>query len=139
MGTKVFEPIDGLINTELMLTQAEERLDIEMKQRLENALIQQIEDFTHELFPETRDTVFPEDVIPLAEACIFYESKCTEEWLHLAKYLIKDYLELRIHLSKIPEDRLQPQLKENRQLMRLLKNFHQSVLEARPALEFVSR
>merc|ERR1712032_1794336 len=137
--TKVFEPIDKLINIELMLTQAEERLDIEMKQRLENDLIYQIEEFTHELFPETRSESFPEDVIPLAEACIFYESKCTEEWLMLSKYLLKDYLELRVYISKIPEDRISPHLKGNTQFMRLLKNFHASVLGAREALEFVSK
>lgn len=137
--TKVFEPIDKLINFELMLTQAEERLDIEMKQSLENDLIYQIEEFTHELFPETRSDAFPEDVIPLAEACIFYESKCTEEWLHLAKYLIKDYLELRIFIRNVPEERLKPQLKENQEMMRLLKNFHASVLGARSALEFVAK
>jgi len=110
-----------------------------MKQSLENDLIYQIEEFTHELFPETRVDAMPEDVIPLAEACIFYESKCTEEWLHLAKYLIKDYLELRIFIRNVPEERLKPQLKENQEMMRLLKNFHASVLGARDALEFVAR
>lgn len=136
---KVFEPVDRLVTLEMMLTQAEERLDIEAKQTLENELVRWVERFARMLMPELPLQEFPDDVIPLAEACIFYESKSTDEWLHLAKYLIKDYLELRIYISQIPEVRLQPQLKENRTMMRLLKNFHQSVLEAQPALDFVSR
>jgi hypothetical protein len=136
---QVFEPVDRLIVTELQLTQAEERLDIENKQRLENDFVIAIEEFTHMCFSETAGEAFPEDVIPLAEACIFYESKCTEEWLLLAKYLIKDYLELRIYISKIPEERINPQLKSNAMFMRLLKSFQSSVLEAREALLFVSK
>jgi len=137
--TKVFDPIDKLITIEMMLSQAEERLDIEMKQRLENEFMLRVEEFTHFCFPETRGEAFPEDVVPLAEACIFYESKCTDEWLHLAKYLIKDYLELRNYVSRIPEERLRPQLRENQELMRLLKAFHASVIAAREALDFVAR
>merc|ERR1719450_1852648 len=113
MMSKVFAPVDKLITVEHMLSQAEERLDIELKQRLENELVYGIEEFVHVLFPETRLEKFPDDVIPLAEACIFYESKCSEEWLQLSKVLIKDYLELRIYIKKIPEERLKPQLKEN--------------------------
>mmetsp|Transcript_5041 Transcript_5041/g.12336 ORF Transcript_5041/g.12336 Transcript_5041/m.12336 type:complete len:369 (-) Transcript_5041:138-1244(-) len=137
--SKVFEPVDRLVTLEMMLTQAEERLDVEAKQALENELIRAIEQFARMLIPNLPPEAFPEDVIPLAEACIFYESKCTDEWLHFAKYLIKDYLELRIYISKIPEDRLDPHLKENQQMMRLLKNFHESVLAAKGALDFVSR
>eukprot|EP00933_Yihiella_yeosuensis_P045840 TRINITY_DN4126_c0_g1_i1.p1 TRINITY_DN4126_c0_g1~~TRINITY_DN4126_c0_g1_i1.p1 ORF type:complete len:358 (+),score=70.97 TRINITY_DN4126_c0_g1_i1:138-1211(+) len=137
--SKVFEDVERLITLEALLTQAEERLDIETKQRLENDFVCCVQEFTHLMFPETKTETFPSDVIPLAEACIFYESKCTDEWLHLAKYLIKDYLELRIYIMKIPEERLQPKLKENAQLMRLLKNFYSSVLAAKEALEFVSR
>lgn len=137
--TKVFEPVDRLVTLEIMLTHAEERLDIEAKQALENELARAIERFARALCPGVAQEDFPEDVIPLAEACIFYESKCTEEWLHNAKWLIKDYLELRMYIAKIPEERLQPQLKENQQMMRLLKSFHESVLTARGALDFVSR
>merc|ERR1711862_1024163 len=75
----------------------------------------------------------------LAEACIFYESKCTEEWLQLAKHLVKDYLELRAYIAKIPEERLDPELAQNDEFMRLLRLFHSSVLQARDALEFVSK
>lgn len=137
--TKVFEPVDRLVTLEMLLTQAEERLDIEAKQAFENEIVRAIEKFTRTLSPELSGEAFPDDVIPLAEACIFYESKCTDEWLHLAKHLIKDYLELRIYISKIPEERLKPQLKENKTLIRLLKNFHESVRVARGALDFVSR
>jgi len=143
--SEVFAGVDGLITTEVSLTQAEERLDIESKQRFENDFVHRIEDFTRVCFPDL--TVynagviegFPEDVIPLAEACIFYESKCTEEWLLLSKYLLKDYLELRVYITKIPEERIKPGLKENEQFMRLLKAFHGSVKAATEALIFVSK
>jgi len=138
--SKVFEPIDRLVTIELSLTQAEERYDMDgEKQRLENELVQAVEDFAHTLFPELRAESFPEDVIPLAEACIFYESKCTDEWLHLAKHLIKDYMELRTFIMKIPEERLKPELKENSKLVHLINSFHASVLAAREALEFVRK
>mmetsp|Transcript_2273 Transcript_2273/g.4539 ORF Transcript_2273/g.4539 Transcript_2273/m.4539 type:complete len:370 (+) Transcript_2273:100-1209(+) len=137
--TQVYEPVDRLINIELQMSQAEERLDIESKQRLENDFVHSIEDFTHTLFPESATDMFPEDVIPLAEACIFYESKCTEEWLLLCKYLLKDYLELRIYIAKIPEERINPHLKQNTDFMRLLKSFHNSVIAAREALAFVAQ
>jgi hypothetical protein len=136
----VFEKVDGLIMTEVQLTQAEERLDVEAKQRLENDFVKKIEEFTHLCFPELASgEAFPDDVIPLAEACIFFESKCTEEWLMLSKYLLKDYLELRVYITKIPEERIKPQLKENSNFMRLLQSFHASVLAAREALLFVSK
>jgi len=137
---QVFEKVDGVITTEIALTQAEERLDIEGKQRYENDLIERVEKFVHICFPElAKGEAFPEDVIPLAEACIFYESKCTEEWLLLSKYLLKDYLELRVYITKIPEERISADLKENTEFMRLLKNFHSSVLAAKEALIFVSK
>eukprot|EP00928_Gymnodinium_smaydae_P013349 TRINITY_DN14874_c1_g2_i3.p1 TRINITY_DN14874_c1_g2~~TRINITY_DN14874_c1_g2_i3.p1 ORF type:complete len:397 (+),score=105.38 TRINITY_DN14874_c1_g2_i3:89-1192(+) len=135
----VFAPVDKLITLEFQLSQAEERLDIQAKQQLENDLTKAVEEFTHTLFPDTATEDFPEDVVSLAEASIFYESKLTDEWLALAKHLIKDYLELRLYVSKIPEVRLAAQLKENQQLMRLLMEFYQSVLAARPALAFVAR
>mmetsp|Transcript_26816 Transcript_26816/g.58308 ORF Transcript_26816/g.58308 Transcript_26816/m.58308 type:complete len:368 (-) Transcript_26816:48-1151(-) len=136
---QVFEQVHRLVTLEMMLTQAEERLDIEAKQMLENDLVEQIVKFARSLDPSLPNEEFPEDVIPLAEACIFYESKCTEEWLHLAKYLIKDYLELRIYISKIPEERLHPELRENRRMMRLLKSFHETILASRVALSFVAK
>jgi len=136
---EVFEPIDRLVMLELQITQAEERLDIEGKQRVENDFVAAVEEFVHVLFPETKSEVFPEEVIPLAEACIFYEARCMEEWLHLAKYLIKDYLELRLYIHKIPEERLKPQHKDNHDFMRLMRTFHASVLAAREALAFASK
>jgi len=136
---EVFAPVDRLIVTEVQLTQAEERRDIDAKQRLENDFVKAIKDFTNMCFPESAGETFPDDVIPLAEACIFYESKCTEEWLHLSKYLIKDYLELRVYITKIPLERIKPMLKENATLMRLLKSFHASVLAGKEALIFVSK
>lgn len=137
--SKVFRPIDRLVNLELQLTQAEEKLDIEAKQHLENEFVSQVEDFLHVLFPETRGEPFPDNTVPLAEACIFYESKCTDEWLHQCKHLIKEYLELRIYVMKITENRLSPQHKENTQFMRLMRNFHEAVIAARDALAFVAQ
>lgn len=136
---EVFMPIAKLVTTESALTQAEERLDIRAKQALENEFIMHAQDFIHTLFPETRAEEMPADTIPLAEACVFYETKCTEEWLHLAKHLIKDYLELRIFVMNIPKDRIHPEHQENTQMCRLLRNFHTSVMEAREALAFVAK
>mmetsp|Transcript_52389 Transcript_52389/g.125145 ORF Transcript_52389/g.125145 Transcript_52389/m.125145 type:complete len:369 (+) Transcript_52389:75-1181(+) len=137
--SEVFEPIDKLVTLEMQMTQSEERLDIEFKQHLECAFMTAVEEFCHMVFPETKAEAFPEEVIPLAEACIFYESKCLDEWLHLAKHLIKDYMELRLYVMKIPEERLNPQHKENAELMRLVKNLHASVLAAKDALAFVAK
>lgn len=137
--SKVFHPVDRIITLELLLTQAEERAEPEPKQRYENQFVQAVEAFTNMLFPETKDDPFPEDVIPLAEACIFYETKCTDAWLHAAKHLIKDFLELRFYVSQIPEERLSPHYKENAQFCRLLRAFHASVCDARESLDFVSR
>merc|ERR1712232_15470 len=136
---EVFHPVHKLITLEMQLNRAEETRENASKQHFENEFTRQIEDFTHTLFPETAAEEFPEDVLPLAESCIFYESKCTDEWLMLAKYLIKDYLELRAYIAKVLEVRLSPQFKENHQFMRLLLAFHQSVLDAKPALAFVAK
>merc|ERR1712130_267529 len=73
-----------------------------------------------------------------AETCLFYESKCTDQWLMFVKYLLKDYIELRVYITKIPEVRLSPDLQSNLQLMSLLENFHASVVAATPALEFAA-
>lgn len=136
---KVFEPVEKIITLELVLTQAEERAEPEQKQRYEHLFVQAVEQFTHLLFPQTQDYPFPENVIPLAEGCIFYETKCKDEWLHTAKHLIKDYLELRTYVARIPEERLSPQYAENVQLCRLLQAFFDSVCDAREALDYVSR
>lgn len=70
-----------------------ERDEIEMTIQVEC-----VEEFLNAFMPETAEKKFHSNVVGLAEACIFYESKCTEEWLIQAKYVIKDYLELRIHV-----------------------------------------
>merc|ERR1712107_119670 len=121
------------------LTQAEERHDICLKQRLENEFVSEIESFCHMLIPETKSQIFPEDVIPLTEGCIFYESKCNSEWLDLSKALIKDYIELRVYIERIPQDRISPEIKENTQLEQILRSFHQSVIRAHEPLAFVSK
>jgi len=136
--SKAFAPIDKLVTIELMLSNAEERLDIELKQRLENEFVYTVEEFTHVVFPDTRAETFPDDTIPLAESCIFYEDKCTDEWLHHAKHLIKEYLELRNYIKNVPIERLRSNLKQNPTLMRLLRNFYDTVIAAKEALEFVA-
>merc|ERR1712072_143587 len=137
--TEVFAPIEKLVTIEAKLTTAEEKLDIESKLVLENDFVDALEEFIHLLFPETASNKFPVDVVQLAEACIFYETKCTEEWLNLAKHLIKDYLEVRIFVTNIPRTRIVPQHLDNQTFVRLLRNFHKSVLDASEALEFVAR
>ena len=37
---------------------------------------------------------FHADVLPLAEGAVYYETKCTPEFLTKAKHVIKDYLEV---------------------------------------------
>eukprot|EP00747_Dinoflagellata_sp_TGD_P024277 gnl/TRDRNA2_/TRDRNA2_130441_c1_seq2.p1 gnl/TRDRNA2_/TRDRNA2_130441_c1~~gnl/TRDRNA2_/TRDRNA2_130441_c1_seq2.p1 ORF type:complete len:372 (-),score=108.28 gnl/TRDRNA2_/TRDRNA2_130441_c1_seq2:155-1270(-) len=136
---EVFEPIDRLVTIEMQLSQAEDRLDIESKQRLEQDFVNAVEEYTYYVFGSERNEPFPDEVIALSEACIFYETKCSEEWLQVAKHLIKDYLELRIFIMKIPEERIKPELKDNQTFMRLLKAFQGSVLAAREPLAFVAQ
>eukprot|EP00929_Paragymnodinium_shiwhaense_P110003 TRINITY_DN76674_c0_g1_i1.p1 TRINITY_DN76674_c0_g1~~TRINITY_DN76674_c0_g1_i1.p1 ORF type:complete len:376 (-),score=100.66 TRINITY_DN76674_c0_g1_i1:212-1339(-) len=137
---QVFEPVDKLVMCELQLSQAEDRLDIEAKQRLENEFVSTIEEFTHTVLPETTSEQFPDDVIPLAEACIFYEAEESEmEALLPAKHALKEYLDLRVYIQKIPEERLKPDLKENKQFIKLLSNFHAAVIAAKEALDYVAK
>jgi hypothetical protein len=139
---EVFLPIHKLVTTEIQLTRAEETRDWASKQYHENEFVRLVDEFTNTLFPgELGDGggELPEDVLPLAESCIFYETKCTEEYLLQSKYLIKDYMELRAYVAKILENRLSPQFKENHQLCRLLLAFHQSVVDAKQALGFVAK
>jgi len=136
---QVFAPVEKLVSLEDRLTKAEEQGAVDLKQQLENELVCSLEEFINSLFPETKDAKFPDDVIPLAEACVFYESKCPQQWLTLCKYLIKAYLELRIYITNIPTERLYPQLHDNTKLIRLLKALHKSVVEALEALEAVAK
>jgi len=137
---EVFTPVDKLVQLEARLTGMEERGQIADKQRLENDFVGALEEFINLLYPDTAENVpFPEDVIPLAEAAVFYGSKGTAEGLNLCKYLIKAYVELRIYITNIKTERLLPHLHDNKNFCRLLKTFHQSVQDARDALEVVSR
>ncbi len=43
---------------------------------------------------ELKSKTFYDSAVPLAEACIFYESKVTPQWLEQCKYVVKDYLEV---------------------------------------------
>lgn len=139
---KVFESVEVLVTTESALCKAEQSLDVEAKQQLENEFAHLSEKMVLEIFPDRMKgdaRRFPENVIPLAEACLFYDSKCSEELLDLAKVVIKDYFELRFCVARIPEERLCPQLRENGQLCRLLWTFHASVLAAEKAFSFVAQ
>jgi len=138
--TEVFAPVDKLVTLEAKLTVAEERNAIAEKQKLENELVYALEEFVNLLYPDkSESTPFPEDVIPLSEAAMFYSSRSSLEDTNLAKHVIKAYLELRIYITSIKKDRLHPQLHDNKVFCRLLKTFHQSVLDAYDALELVSR
>jgi hypothetical protein len=136
--SRVFEPVDKLVTLEVMLSQAEERGDIEAKQTIENDFVKRVEAFTRKVCDDLGEGDFPAEVIPLAEGCLFYETKCSEEHLHVAKHVIKDYLELRLYVNKIPEVRLSPDYVKNPAFIRLLNTFHKSVLEAKDALEFAA-
>jgi len=136
---QVFVPIEECIRIESDLTEVEEALNIEEKQRLENELVVHVEEITNKLIPKSAEKKFPADVVPHAEAVLFYENKCSEEWQTAAKYVIRDYLKIRIYLTRIAEMRMCPEFVENQKFMRLLNNFHQSVIDALPALEFVSK
>jgi hypothetical protein len=137
---EVFTPVDNLVTLESQLSAAEERGAIAEKQRLENELVYALEEFVNLLYPDkSESTPFPEDVIPLAEAAVFYALKMGGEGLNLCKHLIKAYLELRVYITEIRRERLHPQYHENKAFCRLLKTFYQSVLDASDALEVVSR
>lgn len=136
---EVFVPIEELIVIEKRLTAAEEEEDIPLKQKLENELVIHLEELTNCLIPETQDRKFPDDLMLLAEAVLFYESKCTDEWQNNAKYVIKDYLKLRIYLTNLASTRMSPEFAENTKFMRLLRSFYQSALDAYEGLEFVSK
>jgi len=146
INSDVFARPPKLTEIEVRLSAAEEKMDIETKQACENEFAKEVEAMIQAnwkfLFggnEELKAKKFYENCLPLAEACIFYESKCTPEWLNLAKYVIKDYLELRIYVANIPNTRLHPEFKENTSFCRLLRKFHASVLQAEEALQFVDQ
>lgn len=136
---QVYEAIGHIVTTEAALTRAEDRMDVNAKEELQNTLVMNLEAFANTIFPDTKSESFPEDVICLAESCIFHETKCAEEWLHLAKYLIKDYLGLRTYITRIPEERLRPDFIKNKELCRLVLDFHASVIAARKGLDFAAK
>merc|ERR1712194_442568 len=129
------------------LTDAEERLDIPEKQKCENEFIAEVESVIQANWKYViggddkvlKKKKFRPDVMALSEACIFYEAKCTPEWLNLARHVIKDYLECRICVSKLPDTRLQLEFEKNSGLIRALRKLHTSILGAEEALDFVSQ
>jgi len=137
--TEVFAPIEILVNLENKLSAAEMRGSIQEKQDLENLLVGKLEEFINEVYPDTKQSTFCEDVIEMAEAAVFYSSKCSPEGLNLCKHLIKAYLELRIYITNIRVDRLLPDLHDNKAFCRLLQQFHKSVLAASATLDKMSR
>lgn len=146
INCEVFARPAKLVEIEKRLTAAEEKMNVLLKQEEENEFCAEIETLIREnwkfLFGPTVELSqkkFHPNALGLAEACVFYESKCTPEWLTQAKYVIKDYLELRIYIAEIPRTRLRPEARENTSFCRLLKKFHASILAAEPAFNFVQQ
>lgn len=68
------------------------------------------------------------------------ETKATPLWLMQAKYVIKDYLELRVFLSETVIGKgIDCEYGKNMALVRLLKKFWTSVTEAEEMFMFVSQ
>merc|ERR1712224_698431 len=60
------------------------------------------------------------------------------QWLVLVKAVLKEYVDLRSYIRRIPEERLDSSLKKNEIFMNHLFKFHQAVLHAWEPFEFVS-
>mmetsp|Transcript_67541 Transcript_67541/g.154893 ORF Transcript_67541/g.154893 Transcript_67541/m.154893 type:complete len:142 (+) Transcript_67541:172-597(+) len=90
------------------------------------------------MFPETAKVPKLPNTIPLAEAAVFYQTKCSEDWCTLAKHVIKDFMELRLLFGEVETKRLRPEFLHNDDLVRILKHFHVSVVDAREALDFAA-
>jgi len=126
--------------------EAENKLDIPLKQEYENLFTRELEGIIHDnwsfvvgVSEELKSKSFYDDAVPLAEACVFYESKVTPEWLEQCKYVIKDYLELRIYVSNLGTARMFLEFDKNTAFLRLLKKFHASVHAAEEAFTFVDQ
>ncbi|CAD7957039.1 unnamed protein product [Amoebophrya sp. A120] len=146
IDSEVLRQPTNLVEIEKKLTDAEDRLEIARKQEYENLFTREIEGIIHDNWSyvigvneELKSKTFYDSAVPLAEACIFYESKVTPEWLEQCKYVVKDYLELRIYVAGLPSTRLQLEFDKNTTFLRLLKKFHTSVHAAEEAFTFVDQ
>ena len=144
VDNEIFRPVDVIYELELKLSAAEEAGHMAEKGRIEDEFADRVQDLVNLLYRETVDKSFHPSPLSLAEACVFYESKVTPEWLTQCKLVIKDYLELRTEVAKMSGDsshRLNREYKSpaNNTLTRLLKKFYASVISATDALAFVSQ
>merc|ERR1719460_2788635 len=78
---------------------------------------------------------WPDEVIPLAEACVFYESKMDAERLNLCRYVLKAFMELRKAISDVPIDRIHEEYSKNEDLVRVLGCFQRAITDALEPLE----
>uniref|UniRef100_A0A0G4HFW1 Uncharacterized protein n=1 Tax=Chromera velia CCMP2878 TaxID=1169474 RepID=A0A0G4HFW1_9ALVE len=132
---KVFAPVVTLVEVESELSKAEEKLDIDEKQRLEEAFMKAAEKLTNAMFEGTELQKFVPNAAELAEACLYFQLRLPPEEVNLAKHVIKDFVNLRLYVAAIPVNRLKDNFDENPILKRLLKALHRSVTSAAEGLE----
>lgn len=145
---EVFKPVDNLVTLEHAVTLAEEEPCGRLRPEKTRELVTALEKLINALLPNTAEIQFPQDVITLTEAALFYELPCAvecrrrgrpeEEWQELAMRVMKEYLEVRIFLTTIPQERLHPQHHDNYLFIRFLKGFHKAVAESSDLWEFLA-
>lgn len=129
---RVLLPLVNLIQTEFQLTLIEENGDRnwEKKQELERKLIQQLCDFSHFLFEDTRDIRFPIDAVELAEAGLFYSTRLEAREVNLCRHVVKDFIQVRLELERVNLERCPLEFKEDKKLCRALVNLANSIRNA---------
>lgn len=139
----VFRPVSEIVEIECKLTEAEERGNIAGKQKYEAEFVDKVIVFAKQLWPslELLDPIekpLKRHVVALAEGTLHYESALKkDEWLHIAKHCIKEYMELRLLFADAPTKRLSPEFKENELLCQSLQQFYHTIAEGAPVWDFV--
>jgi hypothetical protein len=139
----VFKPISVMVQIEAEMSKAEELEDMQEKQKLEEELVKAAEEFYNVVYPPKQlgankweeRAAWPDEVIPLAEACVFYESKMDQERLNLCRYVLKAFMELRKAISDVPIDRIHEEYTKNEDLVRVLGCFQRAIMDALEPLE----
>jgi len=133
----VFAPVVDICYYEHELSLSEEENNFKAKQPLEIKLVDAIEKFYNLVYPAKKGaTPMPwhEQVGPLSEGCVFYETKSSAESLNMCRHVIKAMVDLRRYIKKIPTARLYEQYDKNEEFCRLLKQFKAAVDDADGAL-----
>ncbi|CEM22678.1 unnamed protein product [Vitrella brassicaformis CCMP3155] len=136
---QVFEPIDKIMSIETALTKAEDRGDMTSKQTQESEIVAALEVVTNKVLPETASKPLPPDCVEMAEACLFYDIRIPPVLVNAAKWVVKDFIEVRLYLTELPLKRMHPHFQDNPVLIRVLRNFHRSVMGAAEALQHARR